>query len=119
MVESWIRDLADSALEAARHDLGLNPELRVRWFKAHAHPRIRGLFCAALPDAIWLRSDLKGPAVVRTVGHECRHAAAAQRGDPSSETQAKAYGERLMRSDRQGWPHCVRAPWYDEHGERL
>ena len=45
---------------------------RIRWFSA---PRtLLGKVKGRTPRTIWLRADLAGEELVRTVAHECRHA---------------------------------------------
>jgi len=111
--------LAEDALAAATNDLGLPAGLRVRFFSAKTDPERLGFFSHLVPGAIWVRSDRRGPALVSTIGHECWHVAEAMRGGRPDERAARAYGEKLMRSEWSCWPWTVQCRAYNEHGSRL
>ena len=48
------------------------PAAHVRWFSAP--PALLGKVKGRTPRTVWIRADLRGEELVRTVAHECRHA---------------------------------------------
>lgn len=103
-------DLADRALEAAERDLDL-PPIRIRYFADPKRPDLRGYVHPDEPRVVWLSADLKGPYLVKTLGHELRHVKDLVEGRPPRESAADEYGHRLVSSDWSKWPR-VEARWY-------
>src|SRR5687767_3483206 len=66
-------DLAERALEAAAKDLGLTGVVEIKYFKAPRQPDLRGFVRPNEPRVIWVSAALKGPYLIRTVGHEAKH----------------------------------------------
>jgi len=104
-------DLAAEALEAACRDLKLTG-LRMRYFDPRSRPGLRGFFSALFPDAIWVSAKLRGYDLLKTVGHELKHAQQSANGDPPDEQDAAAYAQRLVRSDQACWPWAVQPHVY-------
>lgn len=139
------RALSEGVLEIARTELGLGPDVRLRWFsdesetskrlrRKHgakglpwvafeADARTSGVTFGAAPSELWIRSTLDPLDAAEAVFHESRHAAQyadflAGKGSALNMTGSSPCADRLAEVDARLWAREITGRLEAEAEER-